>query len=243
MLVGLGRADPRSLDAAAGRVRGADQHVDLFGLHDGGGREVPEIFADQDAHPAEAGRIEGQEPLAGGEVALLVEQAVGRQIDLAVQVDDPPALGVQGRVVEAMLRRLFDEAQHHGHRPGGVEQFADFRGVGRDGHVGHHVADEVAGQRQFREDDQVGLLRAGRLDLLQVQGHVPLPIGQHRRDLGQGHAVDGRAGGGDVLGEVISPVLASFPAERQFEAHIAGQQVRGQNSRSGEAYHARPQRP
>ena len=144
------------------------------------------------------------EPLAGGEVALLVEQAVGRQIDLAVQVDDPPALGVQGRVVEAMLRRLFHEAQHHGHGSGGVQELADLRGVGRDGHVGHHIADEVAGERQFREDDQVGLLGPSRLDLLQVQAHVPLPIGQHRRDLRQGHAVEGGAGGGEVFGEVIS---------------------------------------
>ncbi len=34
------------------------------------------------------------EALAGGEVALLVEQAVGRQIDLAVQVDDAAAFGI-----------------------------------------------------------------------------------------------------------------------------------------------------
>ena len=179
-----------------GEFEGQIEHVDLFGLHDGGSRKVPEIFADQDAHPAEAGRIEGDEPFAGGEVALLVEQAVGRQIDLAVQVHDPPALGVQGRVVEAMLRRLFHEAQHHGHGAGGVQELADLRGVGRDGHVRHHIADEVARQRQFREDDQIGFLGPCRLDLLQVQAHVPLPIGQHRRDLGQGHAVEGGAGGG-----------------------------------------------
>jgi hypothetical protein len=33
------------------------------------------------------------------------------------------------------------------------------------------------------------------MNLLQVQGHVPLPVGQHRRDLRQGHAMQGGAGG------------------------------------------------
>ena len=95
-----------------------------------------------------------------------------------------------------MLRRLFHEAQHDGHRPGRVQQLADFRRVRRDGHVGHHIADEVAREREFREDDQVGLLLPRRLDLFQVQCHVPLPVGQHRRNLRQGDAMDGRAGGG-----------------------------------------------
>ncbi len=170
-------------DAAGGGVRGANQQIDLFGLHDRRGGEVPEIFADEDSHPAEPRRVEGLETFAGGEVSLLVKKAVGGQIDLAVEVDDPPALGVKDRVVEAMLRRLLDEAGDQGRLARRRQQPLDLRGVGADGQVGHHVADEVAGQRKLGEDDQIGLLPQGRFDPLEVHVQVAVQIAQRRRNL------------------------------------------------------------
>ena len=64
---------------------------------------------------------------------------------------------------------------------------ADLRPGGREGQVGHHVADEIAGQRQLGKDDQVGVLPAGGLDLLQVQGQVARQVAQRGRDLRHRH--------------------------------------------------------
>jgi hypothetical protein len=150
---------------------------------------VPNIFVNQDPHPAEPRGVEGLDPFTSGEVALLVEQPVGGQVDLAVHVHDLPAFAVKRGVVEAVPRRFLDETGHHRHRAGGLEQLLDFGGRRGDRQIGHHVADEITGQRQLRKHDQVGLLLPRRRDLLQVQGQVPLRIAQHGRDLSHRHAV------------------------------------------------------
>ena len=41
--------------------------------------------------------VEGLKPLARGKIALLLEQPVGRQINLAVNVQQPARFGIQGR--------------------------------------------------------------------------------------------------------------------------------------------------
>ena len=148
---------------------------------------MPKILADQDSDAAETRGVERHEPIAGREVSLLVEQPVSRQIHLAMDVDHPAALGPKRGVVEAVMRRLFDEAHDQRHRPGGVDQLPNLRPGGRNRQIGHHVADEIAGQRQFGKDDQVGVLPPGGLDLLEVQGEVARKIAQHRRNLSHRH--------------------------------------------------------
>ncbi len=55
---------------------------------------MPEVLADEDPRaPAISGavaerRLEGAEPVPCGDIALLVEDAVGRQVHLAVDVPD-----------------------------------------------------------------------------------------------------------------------------------------------------------
>ena len=142
-------------------------------MHDRRSREVPKIFADEDTHPTESGRVERQSnAIAGGKIALLVEQAVGGQINLAMDVDQSATLGIKGRIVEAVPRRLLDKAGHHGRRAGRREQFLDLGRVAFDRHVGNHVAQEIAGQRQLGKDDQVGVGLPRCLDPIQVQLEV-----------------------------------------------------------------------
>ena len=177
----------RPLDAPGRRIGRANQQIDLFGLHDRRGREVPKVLADQDSDAAEPRGVERHEPIAGREIPLLVEQPIGRQIHLAMDVDYPSPLGPERGVVESVMRRLFDEAHDQRHRPGGVDQLPNLRPGGRDRQIGHHVADEIAGQRQFGKDDQVGVLPPGGLDLLQVQGEVARHVAELRRDLSHRH--------------------------------------------------------
>ena len=141
----------------------------------GRGREVPEILADQDAHAAEAGRVEG------------LRSARRRRSSAARRTGrrwaDRPC-GARGRSARPRRRRRRCRSgaaatPRRSRPPAAIGPAASssrrISGAGgRKGQVGHHVADEVAGQRQFGKDDQVGLLPRGRLDLLEVQGQVAL---------------------------------------------------------------------
>ena len=144
------RCGSRAVDAAGRRIRRADEHVHLFGLHYGRRRKVPEILANQHPHAAEPGRVEGLKTLAAGKIALLVEQPIGGQVDLAVQVDDPPALGIESRVEEAVLRRFLDEAGNQGHLARRLQKLLDLRRVGL-APLRHHVANESSRSATVRE--------------------------------------------------------------------------------------------
>ena len=148
---------------------------------------MPKILADQDSDPSEARRVERHDPIARREIPLLVEQPVGGQIDFAMNVNHPAALGPKRGVVETMVRRLLDEAHDQRHRPGGVDQLPNLRPGGGNRQIGHHVADKIAHQRQLGKDDQIGMLPPCRLDLLEVQGQVARQIAQHRRNLSHRH--------------------------------------------------------
>src|SRR5207244_11593622 len=72
-------------DATTGAGRRADDHVHAFQAQDVGAAEVPDVFAYQ--HPrATERRRETAETITRRKVPLLVEHAVGWQIDLAVHV-------------------------------------------------------------------------------------------------------------------------------------------------------------
>ena len=91
-----------------------------------------------------------------------------------------------------MPRRFLDKAGDHGHLAGRLQQLLDLRRSRAQGQVGHHVADEVAGQRQFGKHDQVGLLPGGRSRFARGAASDCVQIAQHRRDLRQRHAEHGR---------------------------------------------------
>jgi hypothetical protein len=85
---------------------------------------VPEVLADEHARSPGAARsggtersLEGSEPVAGGEIAGLVEEAVGGQVNLAMDVDDGPPGEVEGCVVKAVVVALQDATDHDVHAP------------------------------------------------------------------------------------------------------------------------------
>src|ERR1700730_7702008 len=102
-LVG-GDAPPR----AGGRT---DDHVHPFEAEDVGARQVPDVFAHQHAGPPESGR-EAAEAIPRRKIPLLIEHAVGREVHLAVQVDEFAAAEVEAGVEVPVMRRL--EARAHG---------------------------------------------------------------------------------------------------------------------------------
>ncbi len=89
---------------------------------------MPEVLANSQAHPAEAG-VHGPEAVAPGEVALLLEHPVGRQVDLPVVVGEPAAVEQRGGVVVDVLRAFLHVAYDDGHGSAG------FRNLGQDGAV------------------------------------------------------------------------------------------------------------
>src|SRR5687767_2408948 len=99
MIVDLRGLEFLALHSPSWRIRDADQYVDLLSLHDGRRGQMPKVLTDKQADTAELCGVKRLNPVAGREVSLLVKQAVRRQVHLAVDMADPPALGIQPAVV------------------------------------------------------------------------------------------------------------------------------------------------
>ena len=100
----------RGREVAARRRRDVDQDLGPVEGQDLGHRQVPEVLADRDPEPdarAATGTARSMSP--GGEEAALVEQAVGRQEELAVDVPDLAVLEQGGRDEQPVVGRLLDE--------------------------------------------------------------------------------------------------------------------------------------
>src|ERR1019366_10408473 len=105
---------------------------------------MPEVFADEDAgspvmlRMTSEGHVERAEPIPCHDVALLVEEAVGREIDLAVRVDDIATADVERGVVEVMPLALQDQPGDDvdAALAGCVADRTDLRRVERQPHVG-----------------------------------------------------------------------------------------------------------
>src|SRR3990170_6814962 len=69
---------------------------------------MPHVLADQDRGPADFGP-ERPDPPALRQIPLLIEDPVGREIDLAVDMDDLAQREIYGGVVEEALGRLLDK--------------------------------------------------------------------------------------------------------------------------------------
>ena len=70
---------------------------------------MPEVLADRDARRTDDA-LEDLEAIAGTEVPPVVEDAVRRQIDLAMHVHELPARPVALRNVESRIVGAFDES-------------------------------------------------------------------------------------------------------------------------------------
>ena len=145
---------------------------------------MPEVLAEQHGAPSETA-LEGTDPVAACEIAELVEEAVGRKIDLAVHVPELAAVEEHGGVVEAKLRGLLHRAGHEGDGLATeLAQAAQRRGTRRERHRRDHVLQEVAGQTQLREQQQIDPATLGLAELALVFGEVGLDVAEPAIDLG-----------------------------------------------------------
>src|SRR6266550_3627948 len=120
--LGIGAADqairlgrPQALirgDAAPGTGGRANDHVNAFETQDVGAREVPDVLADQHSGAPVPGR-ETAKSITGRKVPLFVEHAVGRQVHLAVNMDQLAAAEVEAGVEVTMIRGFDDGPEHH----------------------------------------------------------------------------------------------------------------------------------
>src|SRR5438132_2066459 len=211
--VGLGRSEALvGRDPAAGAGRRANDHVHAFEAQDVGAGEVPDVLADQHPRPAKS-CLETAKAIAGSKVAMLVEHAVGRKVYLAVNMDQLAAAEVQAGVEVAMVGILDDAAQHDVQVFRQCAQLAHHGTVQRDRAFRHQVLEEVAGQAELGEDQQLdtGL---GRLSHpLPMPLEIASPVAEGRVHLHQPNcelAVLPHAGTG--LGRGTPPPRASHCA-------------------------------
>ena len=185
-----------ALAALAAVVRGSrgvgDQRRPFGHLGRGGRALDPAVLADGEAHPR-PGDVHGSRLGAGDEVALLVEDRVVGQADLAVD-GAHRAVGEHGERVVGVA-----EVAAAGRRLGEPDQGDDALDAGRDLLDGEPVGlDEMALQvevlgrvarhAELREDDEAGLLGAGATDPLGDLRRVGVDVADGRVDLGQGYA-------------------------------------------------------
>ena len=131
---------------------------------------LPDVLADR-GPDEDVPELEQQQLAAGREVAVLVEDAVVRQEVLAVDPLDSPFRADEGGIREiALERRAADERDDAGTGAGDLVDRLP-RGADEPGSQ-EQVLGRVAGDRELREDDEVGL---GSLRLLD-RGHDPLHV-------------------------------------------------------------------
>src|SRR6266849_827930 len=139
--------------------RRTDDHVYALETQDVGAREVPDVFADQDAGPAKTS-LETAESITGRKIALLIEHAVGRQVHLAVEVDQFAAAEVQAGVEVAMIRLFDHRAEDDVQLTRQAAQLVHHGSLQRDHAFRDQVFEEVAGQAELGENQQLDARRA-----------------------------------------------------------------------------------
>jgi hypothetical protein len=168
-----GRSQPDLVgrgEVAARRRRHVDEDlrpVERQHLRD---REVPEVFAHRQADPGAQARRHGAEQVAGREEPSLVEQAVRRQEQLAVDVADLAVLDERRGDEQPVVGRFLDEGDDRRDPARLCQQRGEPRIVEPHRHVGCEVLEQVPGEAEFREDDQV---RAALARLCQDR---PMPL-------------------------------------------------------------------
>src|SRR6185503_20943414 len=161
--------EKRTLTNAASRAAGNRDHGlgTVLGVQIDR-RGVPEIFADQKTQFAEL-RLKGAEILSHGEKAHLVKHAIRWKIQLAVNVQNLAVRNVSSGVVVVEIARNLHKPEDAVDTPASVEQRLEPRGIGQgNGDVGHEILQDIAGQREFRKDDQIGTRRPRFLNPTQM---------------------------------------------------------------------------
>src|SRR3990172_4530631 len=184
-------AQPELVDRGhvAARRRGdVDEHLGAIESQELRHREMPEVLAhgEADAH-AKAAR-HGPDERAGGEEAPFVEEAVGGQEDLAMNVVHGAVLEQRRGDEETMVGRLLHEGDHRGqaHRLGRQGRKARVIEPHRD--LGREILQQVPGQTQLGEDDEPGAARPRLGKERAMALEVRLERAELRGGLGEGDA-------------------------------------------------------
>jgi hypothetical protein len=94
---------------APGRGRHVDEDLGAVERQQLRDREMPEVLADADPDPRPETRRDRPEGVSGGEEPALVEEAVGRQEELAMDVSDAAVLDEGRRDEQPVIGRFLDE--------------------------------------------------------------------------------------------------------------------------------------
>src|SRR5438034_3266680 len=174
----IGRESP------AGAGRRTDDHVHALEAQDVRAGEMPDVFTDQ--HPrAAVGRLEAAEAIARGQVPLLIEHAIGREIHLSVYMHELAPAEVKARVEVAMIRLLDHGAQHDVQVAGHGQQVLHGGAVQPGRAVPNPVPKKVPGQAQFGKDEQFDAGGDRPCHPLAVTGEVAIAIAKGGIHLGQ----------------------------------------------------------
>ena len=156
---------------------------------------MPEILADADAQTYPEARVDRTQPVTGAEETLLVEQPVVGQIGLAVHVPDRPVLEQRRGDEQLLVGRALDEADHHAHAAHLLGELAQARAVGAQGDLGVEVTEQVTGQAELREDEQLDTRRPGLADHRAMVGQVVVHAAERRCELAEADAQAGHVKG------------------------------------------------
>lgn len=128
---------------------------------------MPEVFTDEHAHASETS-VEGTDVISPSKEATFVEKTIGGEVDFVMDMEDLPLGKIGGGDVEAMTMVFVYEADHDVDVLGLVEElFEDgvLRG-GLEGDGGGDVLEEIAGEGELGEDDEVSALLTGTVDVV-----------------------------------------------------------------------------
>ena len=153
---------------------------------------VPQILADDQPrrrlHPCHQ-----VDAAAGTHEPPLLEDSVGRQVELAMDMIDPAAVKHQAAVEEHAAIALLDQSDDDAHLAGGLPQLPHGSGVleSRRYPTGE-VEEPVAGQGQLREEQQLDTGGTRTLHPLEMLVEIGFDVAESRVDLGE---TDGQLGG------------------------------------------------
>src|SRR5439155_128589 len=196
-VVGGARGDHALAEAGLARVvrRAVDGHDQLGAgqrLRGRRPRRIPDVLADVDGHARLAER-EDRRLAPRLEIAVLVEDAVVRQVLLVVDAGQGPVVDDGGGVEEILaLVHAADDGGEAARRLRHVRQRGQ---VGLDeGGLEEEILGRVAGDRQLGERDEVGTERTRLRQTVHDAPGVTLDVPDGRVDLGQAHAEAPHAG-------------------------------------------------
>ena len=126
----------------------------------------------------------------GADLAALVELPVGRQVRLGRDAEQPPAVHDRGDVVDPVAAADGQADDEHRQQVGRRRDDLGQRGLGRveQGVLQKDVLDRVAGERQFRVDDEPDALVGALASRRQDGGGVGRGVGDDGAQRGGGDA-------------------------------------------------------